>query len=261
VLIQWGGNWCGWCVLLHERLKSDAGLRKLLLYEYDVVPVDIGRFDKNMDLAAQYGADLKKHGVPFLTVLDAEGKPLANQPTDPFETKGDDGKKGHDPGKLAEFLTKHQAEYRRAEDVLASGLAEAARSDRNVFLHFGAPWCGWCHRLDDWMARADIAPVLAKDFVDVKIDQDRTVGAKEVLARYNEKASGGIPWFVLLDPKGKPIITSDGPKGNVGFPAEEHEVVFFIKMMETSKKRMTEQDIEALRKSLATPPKGAAQTR
>ena len=29
VLIQWGGNWCPWCVVLHERFKSekDVGLK------------------------------------------------------------------------------------------------------------------------------------------------------------------------------------------------------------------------------------------
>src|SRR4051794_41011151 len=40
VLIQWGGNWCSWCVLLHDRYKSDRVLAKTLLYEYDLVFID-----------------------------------------------------------------------------------------------------------------------------------------------------------------------------------------------------------------------------
>jgi len=32
---------------------------------------------KNIDLAKSYGADLQKHGFPFLTILDANGKVLA----------------------------------------------------------------------------------------------------------------------------------------------------------------------------------------
>src|SRR5580693_7835495 len=40
VLIQWGGNWCSWCLLLHERFKSDKDLGKTLRYEYDVVYID-----------------------------------------------------------------------------------------------------------------------------------------------------------------------------------------------------------------------------
>src|SRR5262249_48867721 len=153
--------------------------------------------------------DLKKNGVPYLTVLDVEGKVLANQATDPFETK-EEGKKGHDAKKLQEFLTTHQAKPLKAETVLEAALAEAAKSERNVFLHFGAPWCGWCLRLDAWLARPEVAAILGKDFVEVKIDQDRMEGAKEVFARYNASGKGGIPWFVFLDPKGKTIITSDG---------------------------------------------------
>jgi thioredoxin-related protein len=250
VLIQWGGNWCVWCVLLHEKCKTDKDLSKLLRYEYDVVYID----SKNQDLAEKYGADFKKHGVPFLTVLDADGKVLANQPTEPFETKVD-GKNGHDAKKILEFLTTHQAAPLKADAVLEAALAEASKSERRVLLHFGAPWCGWCLRLDAWLARRDVNDTLRKDFVEVKIDMDRMPGAKEVLARFNAKGEGGIPWFVILDAKGKAIITSDSEKGNIGFPADEHEIAYFVKMLEASKRKLTEADIAQLRKSLAPAPK------
>src|SRR5438552_300986 len=41
VVIQWGGNWCVWCVLLRDRFQSDRDLAKKLRYEYDVVYVDV----------------------------------------------------------------------------------------------------------------------------------------------------------------------------------------------------------------------------
>ena len=68
------------------------------------------------------------------------------------------------------------------------------------------------------MASPNVAPVLAKEFVSLKIEADRMVGGKEILKRYqaNER---GIPWFVFLDGDGTAMVTSDGPKGNVGFPA------------------------------------------
>jgi hypothetical protein len=55
---------------------------------------------------------------------------------------------------------------------------------------------------------------------------------------------------VFLDPHGKAIVTSDGPQGNIGFPAAEQEIAHFVTMLEKSKKRMTDKEIEELRKSL-----------
>jgi thioredoxin-related protein len=251
VLIQWGGNWCSWCVLLHDRFKADKDLAKTLLYEYDVVHIDS---NNNMDLAAKFGADLKKNGVPFLTVLDADGKVVVNEPTEPFETKVD-GKPGHDSKKLKTFLTAHEATPLKAEDVLAGAKAEAAKSERMVFLHFGAPWCGWCHKLNDWLVRPEIATLFGKDFVEIEIDVDRMPGGKEMLAAYPNSDKGGIPWFVMLDAQGKALATSHGAKGNIGFPYSEDEIAHFVTMLQTCKRRLVDQDIETLRKSLVPPPK------
>lgn len=251
VLVQWGANWCGWCHLLHDKFEKDSKVRRKLMYEYDVVLVDIGRFDKHMDLAAQYGADLKGNGVPFLTVLDADGKVLANQETSSLEAPTPEGKPGHDGEKVLAFLTSHQAPYLHAETVLEKGLAAAKAGDKSVFLHFGAPWCGWCHRLEAWMAREDIAPVLERDFVDVKIDLDRMEGSKSVLARYNTKGATGIPWFALLSPSGEAIVTSDGPKGNVGCPYEDHEIAWFLEMLRKAARTLTAAEIERLGATLA----------
>ncbi len=251
VLIQWGANWCGWCHLLHTKFKQDRAIARELMYEYDVVLVDIGKWDKHMDLAESYGADLKGTGVPYLTILGADGQVLANQETSSLEGPDAEGKPGHDSTKIMALLTKHQAPHLQAEAVLAAGLSEAQSTNRNTFLHFGAPWCGWCHRLEDWMALPDIAQLLAKDFVDLKIDEDRMLGAKAVEARFRgEDAGGGIPWFVFLDHAGKPIATSDGPEGNTGFPYQDAEIAHFVTMLKKAARSLTPVDIEFMRRSL-----------
>lgn len=259
VLIQWGGNWCPWCIRLHELYRSDRDIAKTLMYEYDVVMVDTGGAKgKNLDLAEAYGADVKKHGYPFLTVLDADGKAIANQETEALEVKGADGKSvgvkaGHDPRAVLKFLTDHKADYRDARALLDKGIADAKASGRMVFMHFGAPWCGWCHRLEDWMARPEIAAILAKDFVDVKIDEDRTVGGKELEAKFGAGGKG-IPWFAFLDGEGRVVADSDGPKGNTGFPSEAHEVEHFGVMLKKACRNITAAEIETLLQSLKPKP-------
>ncbi len=243
VLIQWGANWCHWCHLLHDLFRSDRAIATELRNEYEVVLVDMGKFDKNKDVAAGYGADIR--GIPFLTVLDADGAVVVNQPTDPLE----DGPK-HSPEKVLAFLKEHQVPTKNAHEVLAAGVARAKAEGKLVFLHFGAPWCGWCHRLDDWMAREDVAPRLAKDFVCVKIDEDRMAEGKEVEHQLRDGKSGGIPWIVFLDGDGKPLVTSDGPHGNVGFPAKPEEIAHFVGMLNQVKQHLTAEDVAALEASL-----------
>ena len=99
------------------------------------------------------------------------------------------------------------------------------------------------------MASPNVAPVLAKEFVSLKLEADRMVGGKDILKRYQAN-EGGIPWFVFLDGDGKAVVTSDGPKGNVGFPAAPHEIAHFRTMLERSKRRLSDADIDALVKSL-----------
>ncbi len=245
VLIEWGANWCPWCHLLQETFRNDKDVKKKLLYEYDVVLVDVGRSDKNLDLAAGYGADFKTQGLPFLTILSADGKVLVNQETGSLE-KG----QAHDPAKVLTFLEKHQAPHLSADAVLADGLSRATRESKRVFLHFGAPWCGWCRRLDDWLARPEVSAILGRALVDVKIDTERMIGGQEILDRF-AKEKTGIPWYAVLGADGAVIVTSGGKGGNIGFPWEPREIDRFGRLLEQGAPGLASSDIEALLESLA----------
>ena len=69
VLLDFGGNWCIDCHIL-ENAFHQPRIAPLLNDNYIVVHVDVGKYDKNLDLAKKYHVDLQK-GVPSLAVLDA----------------------------------------------------------------------------------------------------------------------------------------------------------------------------------------------
>jgi len=245
VLVMFGGNWCGWCRKLHGLFQENKDIARLLLYEYQLVLVDVGRFDKHMDVAAGYDIELKKAGVPFLTVLDAGGRVLANQETGALE-KGD----RHDPQKVTEFLNKWKAEPWDAEQRLADALARAAAEQKLVFLHLGAPWCPWCRRLDAFLAQKESADILGQDFMDLKIDVDRMKNGLAVAKRFRTSDKGGLPWFAFLDAKGQALATSDGPAGNIGYPAAPEEISHFIGMLKKTARRISEAQLARLEQAL-----------
>ncbi len=252
VLIQWGANWCGWCIMLDNMYKGDSSISRKLMYEYEIVHVDIGRWNKNVDLTEKYGADLKNNGVPYLTVLDGNGDVVTNHETGSLESedRSKDRKFGHDPEKVLAFLTEHQATYESADILRTKALALAETEDKRVFLHFGAPWCGWCHRLEDWMERPRVKEILAKEFVDLKIDTDRTIGGQDMLDKMRNGQPGGIPWFAFLDQYGEVQMTSDGPDGNVGFPVQENEIAHFINMLKDNSLTLSDEDLQTLQNEL-----------
>ena len=45
-------------------------------------------------------------------------------------------------------------------------------------------------------------------------------------------------------------MTSDGPKGNCGFPAKEHEIAHFVAMLNKVKKKITDKDVETIATAL-----------
>ena len=95
------------------------------------------------------------------------------------------------------------------------------------------------------MALDDVAPVLAKEFVALKLDFDRSKGAKDIEKRYGGDEQG-LPWFAFVSGSGEAIVTSTGPKGNVGMPWAPEEVDHFETMLRKAKKHLSDGEIAAL---------------
>jgi len=74
VLLVFGANWCGDCYALDYGFHQPR-IEPLLNANFKVVHVDVGRYDKNRDLARKYQVDLEK-GIPSLAVLSPQGAVL-----------------------------------------------------------------------------------------------------------------------------------------------------------------------------------------
>jgi thiol:disulfide interchange protein len=74
LMVTFGANWCLDCRNLHRQLSSPevaeyaAGL-------FHFAQVDIGKFNRNLELAAELGADLSR-GIPVAIVFDPSGAAL-----------------------------------------------------------------------------------------------------------------------------------------------------------------------------------------
>lgn len=245
VLVMFGGNWCGWCYRLDGLFTNDQRISRLLDHEYERVMVDVGRFDKHLDIAKQYGIDLKRTGVPFLTVLDADGNVLVNQETGALE-KGE----AHHPGKVLSFLLRWRAEPADANQVLSDALATAQRDNRQAFLYLTAPWCMWCSALNDFLCSERVVPIITRDYVVVAIDQDRMKNGRQVARRFRDNPRAGMPWFTVLTSDGKRVPSADHDATGQGFPAGEERLTAFIKLLRENGPHITDADAAVLKQEL-----------
>jgi thiol-disulfide isomerase/thioredoxin len=71
-LIDFGGNWCADCRIFAGVIEQ-PDVKKWVDKHYEVVTVNVGRYDKNMQIPARYGVD-KLKGVPSFLVVDGNGK-------------------------------------------------------------------------------------------------------------------------------------------------------------------------------------------
>ena len=99
------------------------------------------------------------------------------------------------------------------------------------------------------MALPEIEQILGKDFVPVKIDMDRMLGAEAIGEKY-VNSYGGVPWIVFLDADGELLADSFNEEGkNIGSPYADWEIEYFGVMMRQVARNISEAEIEAMLES------------
>jgi len=73
-MVEFGADWCPDCQVLTKQLNEPL-LRDYVSGHFVVYTVDVGQFDKNLDLAKSLGVDVGQ-GIPTAAFLSADGKNL-----------------------------------------------------------------------------------------------------------------------------------------------------------------------------------------
>lgn len=140
-----------------------------------------------------------------------------------------------------------------ADAIMAKAKTQAAKENKNILVKFSASWCGWCHRMSDWLKDTDGGKMVAGQYVVVTLivdesddhKSDENPGANEIRTKLGGDGVG-IPFFAIVDKDGKMLANSNPNKdkkepGNIGFPVENAEISHFMAMVKATSKLKAEQ--------------------
>jgi thiol-disulfide isomerase/thioredoxin len=99
LMIDLGGNWCADCRILAGTMDLPS-LHAFVEAHYVVVFVDVGRFDRNLQIPAHYGITQRLEGVPSLLIVD----PATDRLLDPGQDAAIQDARHFSPQALADWV-------------------------------------------------------------------------------------------------------------------------------------------------------------
>jgi len=150
-----------------------------------------------------------------------------------------------------------------AQTVLKTALSRAAAEHKNVFVHFGASWCTWCHKLTAVIE----SPVVGKTFGEFFVVAELTVqevgdkkplenaGGSDLLKQWAGDADAPLPYYVFLDSAGRKLADANAmPDGtSTGYPGSTPEgLKAFELMLAKTAPKMTAESRHAIIDYMAT---------
>jgi thioredoxin-related protein len=141
--------------------------------------------------------------------------------------------------------------------IMKKALADAATTQKNVFIIFHASWCGWCHKMDNSMNDEKLKIFFDNNYVIVHLTVNESKdkkelenpGADELRKKYHGEHQG-LPYWFILDAKGNFLADARLKPGNadvnvktgsVGCPASNEEVDYFVKVIKKTSSLNNEQ--------------------
>lgn len=197
ILLQFGANWCGWCLKLDKLFESDKSIHEELSTNYVLVLIDVNE-GHNKDFRAKYGAD--KHAIPFLAVLNRDGKAITTGDTGDLE-EGDH----HSPEKVLAFLKRWEP------GAIVGSSVDLAPNPKVTFIRYGDSANG--------LKRAYFeAKNSAEDDILCRVHVEQS-GAGET-ANFSIPGRGYAPFSFFVRPGDAPKITAEvlGPVSKFTVP-------------------------------------------
>jgi thiol-disulfide isomerase/thioredoxin len=149
-----------------------------------------------------------------------------------------------------------------ASDVMAQAYSKAKKENKNVLLIFHASWCGWCRKMDKSLADTSCNKFFDDNYVIAHLVSDESKekkhlenpGADSLKNKWGGKEQG-LPYWVVLDAEGKLLAdsrmrqagTDIMPGENVGCPATEKEVLYFLAVLRKTS-HLTREQLEIIQK-------------
>ncbi|MFN5425773.1 MAG: thioredoxin family protein [Bacteroidota bacterium] len=98
ILIQAGGNWCGWCIEFNRFVHADKKIDSIMNSSFIVYHLNYSPQNTNYEVFQQYGFPVR-FGFPVFLVLNGEGQLIHTQNSSYLELG-----RSYDAEKVKEFL-------------------------------------------------------------------------------------------------------------------------------------------------------------
>lgn len=180
VLVHFSATWCAPCQKMDRDVFAAPEIQQQIANKFIAVRID---FDKDPAVARRFSVE----SLPTDLILDPANGQLVARSNGPMGLSGYGG-----------FLQRQEERYRQtfaAKQPMpaqaaapaarpapqpvwyasySEALAAAERLERPMLIHFYAPWCGPCARMDrEVFAAPDVQRMLSERFVAVKINTDQ----------------------------------------------------------------------------------------